>query len=151
MVSLLDNEWPVLLLTNIVNIKEGPIWNGNQGEKSFANRISLGIHFTKPENLFSFLYIMGNEVLQIPIQMFFSPWNQLQLHEELKIPLVVCVPLYYSLFLYHILHHVFICFYYWIVPDIRANISPTCVNPGTAKCQAHSRQSINNIELNFLR
>ena len=55
LVSLLDNKWPVLLLTNIVNIKEGTIWNENQGEKSFANWISLGIHFTKPENLL-FLY-----------------------------------------------------------------------------------------------
>ena len=68
-----------------------------KGKKSFANWISLGIHFTKPENLLSLLYIMGNEVLQIPIQIFCSPWNQLQLHKELKIPLVVlCTPLLLS-------------------------------------------------------
>ena len=36
LVSLSDNELPVLLLTNIVNIKEGIIWNGNQGEKKFC-------------------------------------------------------------------------------------------------------------------
>lgn len=37
LVSLSDNELPVLLLTNTLNIKEGTIWNGNQGEKGFAN------------------------------------------------------------------------------------------------------------------
>lgn len=119
--------------------------------KSFANWISLGIHFTKPENLLS-LYIMGNEVLQIPIQMFCSPWKPASTPWRAEDSSgCLCTLLLLSSFLYHILHYVFICFYYWSPPDIRANISPTCVNPGTAKCQAHSRQSINNIELNFLR
>lgn len=99
------------------------------------------------------LCIMGNEVLQIPVQMFYPPWSWLNPKrvEDSSHFWVFCILLNYWLSLYTLLHHVFICLYYWMLPGIRTNISSTSVYPGTAKCQAHSKQSINNIELNFLR
>lgn len=86
--------------------KEGPIWNGNQGE-SFANRISLGIHFTKPENLLSFLYIMGNErsfKFQFRCSVLYeTSFNSMK---SWGFPLVVCVLLFITLSVFFTIYYI---------------------------------------------
>ena len=59
LVSLLDNGWWVLLQTNIVNIKEGIIWNGNQGEKILLAEFHLV--FISPNWTTCCFHIMHNE------------------------------------------------------------------------------------------
>lgn len=124
--------------------KRRNFWNGNQGETVLLATFHLV--FISPSWKTCCFHIMhsGKWVPSNSSSLFYHPWSQLnpKRGEGSSLFWVSCILLNYWLSVYFILHHIFTCLHYWVLPEIRANVSSTHFYPGTAKCQVPSKQSI---------